>query len=180
LATAEQGTNDLPAFVKNGWQTRALPSFYYALYTSKEPFKHFRNSSPELAKLAQQVVNAAYPDENYLIRKHNDPIVNLVSISPRMQWLLTCLQACLRLTEKRSKIAKQAVDDVEKFFKSNEFVGNLIKIQDYSEWARKVQGPALHSTPTPQNCTVPFTHPDYIVKNLMSSLGCVLYSLHGS
>ena len=70
----------LPPFAKSGWQTRVLPSFYHSLYMSKEPFQHFRSDSPELAKVAQQIINVAYPDENYIVRKNNDPIVNLVRV----------------------------------------------------------------------------------------------------
>ena len=67
------------------------------------------------------------------------------------------------MNDRRTYFGRQALKIMTQFFETEPYKDNPKAIAKYARWAIKADGPAIWETPTPINCTVPPTHPDYIV-----------------
>ena len=52
---------------------------------------------------------------------------------------------------------------VDENFAQPQFANNLIAIAKYVQWVIRADGPMIWQTPTPMECTVKSSSPDYIV-----------------
>ena len=56
---------------------------------------------------------------------------------------------------------------VKDFFEGDKYAGNRKAITKYAEWATRSNGPGIWGKPTPINCVVDDSSPEYIVSHLL-------------
>lgn len=81
LLTAHTARKDLlPAFtqVQRRWTKIFLPTLYDVFYRSREPFRDFMVSTPQLVGTIQTVVDCIYPDFDHTVQLYGDAILLVV------------------------------------------------------------------------------------------------------
>ncbi|KAG2005608.1 hypothetical protein CC2G_002000 [Coprinopsis cinerea AmutBmut pab1-1] len=136
---------DLPMFVRANqkWKHRFLPTLFHRLYISKEPFAGFILASESFVQTVQNVVDVVYPEVEYTVTFHGEPIH---------------LLAYNRCNEKRSLIAGEAVTKVVQKLKS---FSNIHEAQSWLTWASSITGPLYFKHPIPPSSPTHPSHPAY-------------------
>ncbi|KAM6491866.1 hypothetical protein JOM56_012725 [Amanita muscaria] len=136
----------LPNWITIGWRKQYLPTLYYTLTTSTQPFSDFAKGADNFLPTVQQVINSVYPMAKY-------------KVTPGDAIYTTSLK---RLNEFKSKLGREARSTIQKYiehkFDERDFEG----IQEWATYALRPNGPAWHTKPTPIECTVKRNAPGYI------------------
>lgn len=81
MTAASVRTGDLPDFTSsdNKWRSVFLPTLYFQLYTSLQPFTDFVLGSTTLIANVQEAMDHVYPGVTYKVKHANEPVHLLVS-----------------------------------------------------------------------------------------------------
>ncbi|KAF6751997.1 hypothetical protein DFP72DRAFT_1134334 [Ephemerocybe angulata] len=138
--------HDLPPFtqVERRWATVFLPSLYDRFHRSREPFKDFMVSTPQLVAIVQGVIDEIYPDFEYKVQLYGDPVL-LVSYN--------------RINERRTGLADYALTLVSDHVKA---ISDLSAANEWLSWACRLTGPLYFDQPTPYYCNAKIGDPGFI------------------
>lgn len=124
----------IDALLDGVWTASFLPAIYCRMFASDAPFGWIKG--PGFPALLQDVLARRFPEW-----------ANLYTIKDRSR---TYLKASSRVNEKRSEIARDAVNVVERFYNQPSYRLNEPKIRSHATWAICPNGPAVWKTPTPK------------------------------
>lgn len=167
-ASTSTDDHDLPAFIQNVWKTRYLPTLNHCLGSSKQPWDlaTVTGEKATLTDTFQEVLDAAIPGNGYKVdsRDKISIMVQVFLCVVLFQGLyLHGIQSKQRLDDKRAFFGRQALKVVGEHFKTKPFIDNPEAIAKYATWAARKNGPGIFAVPTPIDCIVNKTSPDYIV-----------------
>ncbi|KAJ7202745.1 hypothetical protein C8J57DRAFT_1622512, partial [Mycena rebaudengoi] len=143
----------LPAFAEAQWESHFLPELYDALDRSPDPmnFGAYGDSKTTVdiaVASIQAVLNAAYPGNGF-----------------KVQWGdKICSRAICRIRGRRNTVKSSADTAVAAYVAEKQFA-NAGEVKVHVGYALRGNGPAFWRDPTPIECRLPPTHPDYIKPN---------------